>query len=79
MMGIGAGRVRTVPTSLVGLAWRAVVGVWRDFVWADLRDGVLSLRGLSPGTRRAVWLGFGLLVTVLAGLLLTDTLRRWSR
>jgi hypothetical protein len=67
--------LRTVPTSTIGLLWRALVRTWRDFVWADLRDGTLSLRGLSLGTRSLIWLGFGLLVTALGATVANDAIR----
>jgi hypothetical protein len=69
------GRVRRVSTSAVVLPWRAAARTWRDLVWADLRDGTLSLRGLSLGTRSLIWLGFGLLVVALGAVVANDTLR----
>src|SRR5687767_4773092 len=69
------GRLRKVSTSAIVLPWRAAVHTWRDLVWADLRDGALSLRGLSLGTRSLIWLGFGLLVVALGVVVLNDTLR----
>jgi hypothetical protein len=72
---IGPIRKRAVPTSLIGLLWRSAARTWRDFVWADLRDGTLSLRDLSSGTRSLIWLGFGLLVAALGLVTADDTIR----
>jgi hypothetical protein len=41
----------------------------RDFVWADLREGVLDLRGLGSPLRALIWLGFGLMLLVIAAML----------
>src|SRR5918997_6022109 len=69
------GRVRQMSKSAVVLPWRAVSRTWLDLVWADLRDGTLSLRGLSLGTRSLVWLGFGLLVVALGLVVANDLFR----
>ena len=69
------GRVRRVSKSAVVLPWRVAARTWQDMVWADLRDGALSLRGLSLGTRSLIWLGFGLLIAALVVVILNDTLR----
>src|SRR4051794_34479681 len=76
MPTIRAGRIRQAPTSVLGLLWWVTFGAIRDFVWGDLRSGMLSLRGLSRGTRTLVWLGFGLLALILTVLVTNDSLRQ---
>jgi hypothetical protein len=56
--------------------WRVAVAVVRDFVWADLRDGILDLRGLGTALRALVWLGFVLLMLVMAAMLQGDLWRQ---
>jgi hypothetical protein len=71
-------QIRKLPRPAViggGLLWRALAGTWRDFVWADLRHGTLSLRDLSLGTRSLIWLGFGLLVMTLGLVVANDAVR----
>ena len=62
--------------STVRFGWAVTVGALRDFVWADLRDGVLDLRGLGSPLRALVWLGFGLLLLVIAAILQGDLWRQ---
>jgi hypothetical protein len=76
MMPARTQRMRQMPTTLLGIIWWASFGAVRDFVWDDLRHGVLSLRGLSRGTRTLIWLGFGLLAAVLVLLIANDLLRQ---
>lgn len=67
---------------LVPPTWRARVraalelpiGIFRDFVWADLRAGLIDLRGLDAPTRLLVGIGFALLVSTVAALLFNE---RW--
>jgi hypothetical protein len=47
-------------------------------VWADLRAGLLDLRGFSPATRSLVVIGFGLLFLMVGVLLNNEPLRRTS-
>jgi hypothetical protein len=51
-------------------------GAVRDFVWADLREGILDLRGLGSPLRALVWLGFGLLLLVIVAMLQGDLWRQ---
>lgn len=47
----------------------------RDFVWGDVKDGVIDLRGLGPAVRALIWIGFALLFVTLGLLLQSDTWR----
>lgn len=47
----------------------------RDFVWADVRAGLVDLRGLDAPTRFLVVAGFGLLVGTVLALLFNETWR----
>jgi hypothetical protein len=60
----------------VRFGWTVTISALRDFVWADLRDGVLDLRGLGSPLRALVWLGFGLLLLVIAAILQGDVWRQ---
>jgi hypothetical protein len=71
-------RLKPVPATLaalVGLLWAISFGAVRDFVWADLRDGMMDLRGLSRLTRTIILSGFGLLFGAVLVLLANDFLR----
>ena len=57
--------------------WHVLSGAVRDFVWADLREGILDLRGLGSSLRALVWLGFGLLLLVIVAILQGDLWRQW--
>lgn len=75
---IDAGRLRPTAltiVALVGLVWAVGFGAVREFVWADLRAGLIDLRGLSRATRGLVLLGFGILFLMVGTLLLNDVLR----
>lgn len=74
---------RLVPTRatwavLVGLLSTISFGAVRDFVWADLREGMVNLRCTPPGTRALVRLGFALLFAMTLVLLFNDFLRTLS-
>ena len=60
----------------VRFGWQVLWGAVRDFVWADLREGVLDLRGLGSPLRALVWLGFGLLLLVILAMLQGDLWRQ---
>lgn len=62
--------------ALLGFLWAVTVGVLRDFVWADLRDGLISTQGLSRLARALVITGFVLLSAMLAALVLGDFWRQ---
>ncbi len=66
---------RNTLALLVGLLWALSFGAVRDFVWADLREGMIDLRGLSRVTRGIVLLGFGLLAMMIVVLLFNDLWR----
>ena len=58
---------RPSPATLVAvLALALLLGVStvREFVWKDLRAGMLDVRSLSRPTRALVWLGNGYTVKV---------------
>lgn len=69
---------RDLPANIRGLArltWDIAFGALRDFVWVDLRNGMVSLRGLSLGTQALAWIGFALLFATLAALVFNDLWR----
>lgn len=79
---LGAGRFRVGPTLLVALVaflWAVSFGAVRDFVWADVRKGLLDVGGFSRVTRGVIWLGFGLLLAMVAALLFNDVWRAQSQ
>ncbi len=59
-------------TALLGLIWALTFGAVRDFVWADLKAGLIDLRGLSRVTRGLILLGFALMVLMIGLLLFND-------
>lgn len=67
-------RPRSVLGSIRFVGWLTYDAI-RDFVWGDLKDGVIDLRGLGPALRALVWLGFALLLATLGALLASDTWR----
>lgn len=69
---------RTMIVALIGLLSMLSVGVVRDFVWADLKVGMVDLRGLSSATRYLTWLGFALLFVMVGALFLSDFTRASS-
>ena len=56
--------------------WAVTFGAFRDFVWADLRDGSISLRGLPRLTRAIIIMGFCLLLIMVIVMLSGDMLRQ---
>ena len=50
-------RVRIVGGFLVSITF----GALRDFVWRDIRDGMIDLKGFARSTRWTILLGFALL------------------
>lgn len=66
---------RTTLAVVVGLLWAISFGALRDFVWADLRGGLMDLRGLGRTTRALAWLGFGLLAAMIVALVFNDVWR----
>jgi hypothetical protein len=49
--------------------WSVTFDAFRDFVWGDLKDGVLDLHGLTLPVRALVWLGFILLLVMTGAML----------
>ncbi len=64
--------------ALLGFLWAVSFGAVRDFVWADLREGLIDLRGLSRPVRALAWIGFGLLALMLVAVLFNDFWRATS-
>ena len=58
--------------ALIGLLWTASSRAMRDFIWADLREGMLDLRGLPPNSRRLARAGLVVLGTIIVALLFND-------
>ena len=69
---------RTTMAAVVGLAWALSFGAVRNFVWADLREGMIDLRGLARSTRALVWIGFSVLGVMLLAILFNDAWRAVS-
>lgn len=69
---------RTTLFAIIGFLWAVSFGALRDFVWADLRGGLIDLRGMSRPARVLTLTGFGLLALVLASLLFNDFWRAAS-
>ncbi len=57
---------------LIGLLWTVSSRAVRDFIWADLREGMLDLRGLPPNSRRLARAGLVVLGVVVVALLFND-------
>jgi hypothetical protein len=77
-MAVNLRRLKPIPTAVaavVGVLWAISFGAVRDFVWGDLRHGMMDLRGLSRLTRSIVLFGFSLLFGMLVVLLMNDFLR----
>ncbi|HEV2124507.1 MAG TPA: hypothetical protein VGW38_17270, partial [Chloroflexota bacterium] len=66
---------RAALGALLGLVWLVSVGPIRDFVWADLREGMVRLNGISRGTRALIVVGFSLLVLGAGLIVFDDALR----
>ena len=58
--------------ALIGLFWTVSSRALRDFIWADLREGMLDLRSLPQNSRRLARAGLVVLGIVIAALLLND-------
>jgi hypothetical protein len=74
---------RIMPTAatmagFVAFAWAATTSAMRDFVWADVRDGMIDTRGLARGTRTLAHLGLVLIALLIATLLFNDLWRSQS-
>ena len=60
---------------LIGLLWAVSSRALRDFIWADLREGMLDLRALPQNSRRLARAGLIVLGVVIAALLFNDLWR----
>lgn len=69
---------RMTLMALLGLAWALTFGALRDFVWADIRTGLIDLRGLSRATRALIWFGLLLVMLMVGALLFNDVWRASS-
>ncbi len=50
-------------------------GLVRHFVWGELHEGGLELRGLDRNVRALAWFGLSMLVATIAALIFADSLR----
>lgn len=66
---------RTSLAAAAGLIWALGWGAARDLLIADLRGGMLSLKGFSRAGRFVIVAGFAVLALVLIGLVLSATWR----
>ncbi|MBP6785268.1 MAG: hypothetical protein KA152_15840 [Verrucomicrobiales bacterium] len=64
---------------MIGLLWTISQRAVRDFIWADLRDGLIDLRTLPEHPRRLARAGFILFGMIIAALLLSDFWRGNSK
>lgn len=71
-------QVPSKATSFVRHIGGVLSSAAREFVWADLREGVVRLNGLSRFVQSLVLLGFALLFTMLGILLFNGPLREIS-
>jgi hypothetical protein len=62
--------------ALIGLLWAVTIGALRDFVWADLRKGLIRLGGLTRVVRILIRFGFGVLFVMLFVLVFNDFWRQ---
>ena len=74
---------RLMPTAatmagFVAFAWAATTSAMRDFVWSDVRDGMIDTRGLARGTRTLARFGLLLIALLIATLLFNDLWRSQS-
>ena len=78
--GRGGGEGKSRPPGVLSrplrLLWSVTFDAFHDFVWGDLKDGVLDLRGLTLPVRALVWLGFTLLIVMTGAMLVGDTWRQ---
>lgn len=58
--------------ALIGLLWTISSRALRDFIWADLREGMLDLRALPRNSRRLARAGLVVLGMVIVALLFND-------
>lgn len=65
----------TILKALIGFLIAISFGSVRDFVWADLREGILDVRQIPRGARALALAGLALLVFMLGLLLFNDVLR----
>lgn len=64
--------------ALIGFIWAASHGAVRDFVWADLKTGMMDTRELSRVTRALARAGFLLLAVMVVALIGNDFWRAQS-
>lgn len=69
---------RMTLMALLGLVWAVTFGALRDFVWADIRAGLIDLHGLSRATRALIWFGLVLVMLMVGALLFNDVWRASS-
>lgn len=69
---------RSVLVAVTGFVWAVTFGALRDFVWADIRDGMIRIDGFARGTRLTVGLGFALIFGLIGALFFNDVWRAQS-
>ena len=77
-MAVNVRRLRPTRATfvvLVGALWAMSFGAAREFVWADLRSGLVSTSGLHWMTRALVRVGIVLMLVMVFVLLFNDVLR----
>ena len=57
------------------MLWATLGATLSEFVWRDIRDGMINLRDFARPLRVTVWLGFSLLVLCLLLLTQVTTIR----
>jgi hypothetical protein len=57
---------------LIALLWTVSSRALRDFIWADLREGMLDLRALPQNSRRLARAGLVVLGIIIVALLFND-------
>lgn len=70
--------LRDTLVAAARVIWLFTFGGLRDFVWADLREGLISLRGLTATTRALIVGGFALLGLLLVAIVWNDVWRAQS-
>lgn len=66
---------RNAIAVIVALLWAVTFGAARDVVWADLKTGLLTTKGLSRTTRFLIWAALVLVGVMILMLLFGETFR----
>lgn len=57
------------------LLWDVTIGVFNDFIWADLRDGIVRLDGVSTSVKMIVFSGFATILFMLGVIVQNQVIR----